>query len=62
MTTVKIIDDDHIWVSGKQYVSLRRFFEARSEVDKEHLQLCKQVEDLKKENAALLTLLEAKGL
>ena len=32
---VEIVDEDHIWVNNKQYISLKRFGDARKEVAKE---------------------------
>lgn len=59
---VEIIDDDHIHVNNRQFISFKRFCEARNEVAKE---VAKEMEitatknkDLAEENAALKLLLK----
>ena len=57
---VRFADEDHVWISNKQYISLNRFFEAKSENIKELQKLNKKVEELAKENEALKILLKDK--
>lgn len=55
---VQISDVDHIYVDGKQYISLRRFFENKSEIAKEYQLLAEQNESLLEENKHLKALLK----
>jgi hypothetical protein len=55
---VKIVDEDHIWVNGKQYVSLKRFGEARKEVAEEIKLAADNNKELAEENEALKVLLK----
>jgi len=58
MRFVTVIDDDHIYVDGKQYVSLRRFFENRSEIAIEAESLIEKIDKLTEENNHLKALLK----
>ena len=55
---VEIIDDDHIYVNNRQYISLKRFYEARKEVTKEVKLLADKNKELAEENEALKILLK----
>jgi hypothetical protein len=55
---VEIIDDDHIWVNNRQFVSLKRFGDARKEVAREMKLLEEKYEKIVKENEALKVLLK----
>ena len=55
---VEIVDEDHIWVNNKQYISLKRFGDARKEVAKEIKLLNDKNRELTKENEALKVLLK----
>lgn len=55
---VEFIDDEHIFVNNRQFVSLKRFYEARKEVQEEVKLLTDKNEELAKENEALKTLLK----
>lgn len=55
---VKIVDEDHIWVDNKQYVSLKRFGEARKEVAEEIKLAADKNKELAEENEALKVLLK----
>lgn len=55
---IKFSDEHHIWVDGKQYISLTRFFENRSEIALEQKALAEEVERLVEENKHLKALLK----
>lgn len=55
---VEIIDDDHIYVNNKQYISLRRFGEAKEDVANEVKLLVDKNKELAEENEALKILLK----
>lgn len=55
---VEIVDEDHIWVNNKQYISLKRFGDARKEVAKEMKLVDEKNRELTKENEALKVLLK----
>jgi len=57
-TRVKVLDDHHIMIDGKQYVSLKRFFENRSEIALENKILVEENERLIEENKHLKALLK----
>lgn len=51
-------DQDHIFLEGQQYVSLRRFLDAKNEIIEETKFLMDRLEVLEKENTALKILLK----
>lgn len=55
---VKIVDDDHIWVNNRQYISLKRFGEAKKDVANEIKLLVDKNKELAEENEALKVLLK----
>ena len=55
---VKIIDDDHIYVDNRQFISLKRFDEARKEVAEEMKLAADKNKELAEENEALKVLLK----
>lgn len=55
---VEFIDDDHIYISGKQWVSLNRFLKAKNDLMKETYLVNNKNERLAKENEALKLLLK----
>ena len=55
---VEFIDDEHIFVNNRQFVSLKRFYEARKEVTEEVKLLTDKNKELAEENEALKTLLK----
>ena len=55
---VEIIDDDHIHVNNRQFISLRRFGEARKEAAKEMEITAAKNKELAEENEALKLLLK----
>jgi hypothetical protein len=55
---VEIFNDDHIWVGGRQYVSLKRFAEARKDAAEEMQMLIDRNDELMKENESLKVLLK----
>ncbi len=59
-TEVEIIDKDHIYVEGKQYVSLSRMSKIKSEQMEEMNMLSVKVEELTQENNAYRILLKDK--
>lgn len=56
--TLRIIDEGHLWLGGAQYISLKRFYEARNEVNEELRMLNDKVIELTKENEAYRVLLK----
>jgi cell shape-determining protein MreC len=54
---VNVKDEDHIWYKGKQYISLRRFYERLQELLDEIKQLTERNEKLQEENDILTKLL-----
>lgn len=54
---VSFTDDDHVWVKGKQYVSLKRMFEIKEHDLKELKNMEELTERLLLENQALRTLI-----
>ena len=61
---VEFIDDTHIFVGNKQYVSLQYLAETRVNAEQYHNNeiktLCSKVQDLSEENEALRVLLKNK--
>ena len=57
---VEIVDEDHIWVNNKQYISLKRFGEAKKDVVTEMKLLGDKNKELAEENEALKVLLKNK--
>ena len=55
---VEIIDDDHIHVNNRQFISFKRFCEARKEVEKEMDITAAKNKELAEENEALKLLLK----
>ena len=55
---VEFIDDEHIFVNNRQFVSLNRFYEARKEVSDEVKLLTDKNKELAEENEALKILLK----
>lgn len=55
---VKIVDEDHIWVNNKQYVSLKRFADAKTDMVDEVRLLTDKNKELAEENEALKVLLK----
>lgn len=58
MKEVLISDDNHIWIDGKQFVSLKRFLELRNSESNEMQLLSDKVEELTSENDSLKKLLK----
>lgn len=59
MNEIKVVDKDHIWYEGKQYISLRRFNELKFTEHQEIEILAYKVEELTTENNSLKNLLKA---
>lgn len=59
---IEIFNDDHIWVGGRQYVSLKRFAEARKDAAEEMQMLIDRNNELTEENEALKILLKSKTI
>lgn len=57
-TDVEFVNDDHIWVDNRQYVSLKRFSDARTEMLEEVKLLNDKNKELAEENAALKVVLK----
>lgn len=55
---VNVADEDHIWIDGKQFISLKRFLENRKEIADEVLKLERRNRELEEENNALKVLLK----
>lgn len=58
VVTIMENDQDHIFLEGKQYISLRRFLDAKNEITEETKLLMDRLEILEKENTALKILLK----
>lgn len=56
--TVEIVDEDHVWVDGKQFISLNRFYENKKEVADEMLLLNNKVKELTEKVEALKVLVK----
>lgn len=57
-TTIEIVDKDHIWVDGNQFISLNRFYENKKEVADEMLLLNNKVKELTEKVEALKVLVK----
>ena len=55
---VEIIDDDHIFVNNRQFISLSRFVDAKMDMAKEVNALLNKHRELIKENESLKMLLK----
>lgn len=55
---VNFTDKDHVWIDGRQYISLRRFFEKVAEVASESKRLAEENEKLIAENEHYKALLK----
>ncbi|MBO5828765.1 MAG: hypothetical protein J6R59_10010 [Paludibacteraceae bacterium] len=55
---VEIVDEDHIWVNNRQFISLKRFGEAKKDVANEIKLLADKNKELAEENEALKVLLK----
>lgn len=55
---VQIVDEDHIFVNNKQFISLKRFAEAKKDVANEVKLLADKNKELAEENEALKILLK----
>lgn len=55
---VEIVDEDHIFVNNRQYISLKRFGEAKKDVANEVKLLVDKNKELAEENEALKILLK----
>lgn len=58
MMQVEIFNDDHIWIGGRQYVSLKRFAEARKDIAEEMQMMIDRNNELMEENESLKVLLK----
>lgn len=56
--TIEIVDEDHIWVEGNQFISLNRFYENKKEVADEMLLLNNKVKELTNKVEALKVLVK----
>lgn len=54
---VKFTDEDHVWVNNRQFVSLRRFADAKKDMANEVKLLVDKNRELAEENEALRTML-----
>lgn len=55
---VQIVDDDHIWVNNRQFISLSRFLESKKEIAEETKLITDKNAELAEENEALKILLK----
>ena len=53
-------DKDHVWIEGKQFISLKRFAVARKEYHEEIVESIKMAEAIAEENVHLRALLKEK--
>lgn len=58
---VEVMDEDHVWIGNKQFISLDRFFELRNSESKETELVRKKMTQVADENSALKALLCEKG-
>ena len=57
---VRISDDDHIWINGKQFISFNRIAKIRTELTEEAKDMQNELKRLHDENKALKVLLQDK--
>lgn len=55
---VQVVDDDHIWVNNRQFISLSRFLESKKEMAEETKLITDKNAELAEENEALKILLK----
>lgn len=55
---VRFADDDHVWIEGRQFISLNRFAEARKEVSDELILLNNKVKELTEKLNAVKVLIK----
>lgn len=53
-------DRDHVWIDGKQFISLKRFADARKEYHEEVIENIKMADAIAEENVHLRALLKDK--
>lgn len=58
MKEVMFADDDHVWIDGKQFVSIKRFLESKNATIKETMVINERLEKITEENEALKVLLK----
>lgn len=58
LVSARIADEHHIWIKGRQFVSLERFIELTSKTNDEMKKLADEVKKLTIENDALRVLLK----
>lgn len=56
---IEFMDENHVMLDGRQFISLERFFENRSEIAIEHQILIKENKQLVEENKNLKALLKS---
>lgn len=57
---VRVVDEDHIWIGGNQFISLNRFMTLKNDMNRELNGHIKRVKELTEENDALKVLLKNK--
>ena len=62
MEEINVIDNDHIYYKGQQFVSLQRFYELKNSELQEMKLLNKRIEELTEENKSFETLLKTRLL
>ena len=62
MEKIRVIDDNHIYYEGRQFVSLQRFYELKNSELQEMKLLNERVEELTEENKSFETLLKTRLL
>lgn len=58
MKLIKWSDDDHVWIGGRQFISLLRFAEAKKETLDEYIENIKRADAIAEENIHLRALLK----
>lgn len=58
MEEIKVVDEDHIYYNGKQFVSLHRFYELKNNELQEMKMLNERISELTEQNRAFETLLK----
>lgn len=53
-------DEHHVWIDGRQFISLKRFADARKEYHQEVVESIKMAEAIAEENVHLRALLKEK--
>lgn len=56
----KFVDEDHVWINGKQFISLKRHYQRVTEYIDDNKKLFEKIDELTERNKALDLLLKQK--